>query len=162
MTHTAASTRDRSPLRRASWGAVAGVLVLPLVLASCDGPSRGSRTQPSAASGFLVQVVASPNVVRAAQTADELGGGQALDTGGCAQVQVKVWDTKGDLVDGATVIGTATLGVFRVGTEDLLNFVGTTTRGSLSRTWCAKRERGTAIVTVNVEDATASTQITIF
>ena len=32
-------------------------------LASCDGPNRGSNTQPSAASGFILDLVASPNVV---------------------------------------------------------------------------------------------------
>jgi hypothetical protein len=68
----------------------------------------------------------------------------------------------GELVDGAEVTGSATLGVFRVGTEDFLNFFGITTNGTLTRTWCSKSERGTAIVTVNVEDATATVLITIF
>jgi hypothetical protein len=100
-------------------------------------------------------VAASPNVVRGATA----GSGQ--DTGGCAQIQVFV--TKNNqLVDGAEVIGTATLGVFRVGETDFLNFQGTTTRGTLSRTWCAKSERGTALITVNVEDAADTVLITIF
>ena len=49
-----------------------------------------------------------------------------------------------------------------MGTEDFLNFAGTTTRGTLTRTWCAQTERGTAIITVNVEEGTATVLITIF
>lgn len=131
------------------------VLLLGVALVSCDGPSRGSNTQPSAVSGFSVAVTASPNVVRGATA----GSGQ--DTGGCSQIQVVV-SKSGQLVDGVDVIGSATLGVFRVGTEDFLGFVGLTTRGTLSRIWCAKSERGTAIITVNVEDSTATVMITIF
>ena len=58
--------------------------------------------------------------------------------------------------------GVPCLGVFRVGTADFLGFVGTTIRGTLTRIWCAKAERGTAIITVNVEEATATVLITIF
>lgn len=142
-------------MRSAPWRAVSLVLILGLVLMSCDGPNRGSNTQPSSAQGFLIVVTASPNVVRGATAGGE-------DTGGCAQIQVKVFDTHGNLIDGAFVSGTSSLGVFRLGTEDLLNFVGVTTRGFLTRTWCAKAERGTAIITATVEDAVATVLITIF
>lgn len=142
-------------MRSAPWRAVSLVLILGLVLMSCDGPNRGSNTQPSSASGFLVVVTASPNVVRGATVAS------GLDTGGCSQIQVKVSDTHGNLIDGASVTGSPSLGVFRVGDEDFLNFAGVTTRGFLNRTWCSKAERGTAIITVTVEDAVATVLITI-
>jgi hypothetical protein len=129
--------------------------MLGVALAGCDGPSRGSNTQPTAVSGFSLSVAASPNVVRGSTA----GSGQ--DTGGCSQIQVFV-QKNNQLVDGAQVSGTASLGVFRVGSEDFLNFVGTTTRGTLTRTWCAKSERGTAIITVTVEDASDNVLITIF
>ena len=155
MTRTRTRATERKPMRRMPWGPILCVLILGAALASCDGPSRGSNTQPSAVSGYLVTVTASPNVVRG------VTAGSSQDTGGCAQIQVVVTQN-GNLVNNVEVIGTSTLGVFRVGTDDFLNFTGTTTRGVLSRTWCAKSERGTAIITVNVEDVTATTLITIF
>jgi hypothetical protein len=130
-------------------------LLLGAASLSCDGPNRGPNTQPTAFSGFNVAVTASPNVVRG------VTAGSEQDTGGCSQIQVVV-TKNGDLVDGADVLGSATLGVFRVGTENFLNFSGVTTRGVLTRTWCAQNERGTAIITVNVEDATTTVLITIF
>ena len=142
-------------MRRTPWGFSLCVLALGAALAGCDGPSRGSNTQPTAVSGFSLKVSASPNVVRG------VTAGSEQDTGGCSQIQVTV--LKGaQLVDGAEVVGSATLGVFRVGTTDFLNFSGTTTRGTLTRTWCAKSERGTALITVNVEDASDTVLITIF
>jgi hypothetical protein len=155
MTRARMRATEREPMRRMPWGPVLCVLILGAALASCDGPSRGSNTLPSAASGLELVVTASPNVVRGATA------GSGLDTGGCSQIQVVV-SKAGELVDGAEVTGSATLGVFRVGTEDFLNFFGITTNGTLTRTWCSKSERGTAIVTVNVEDATATVLITIF
>jgi hypothetical protein len=155
MTRDSARAMERQPMRRMPWGPVLCVLILGAALTSCDGPSRGSSTQPSAVSGFSVALTASPNVVRGVTA----GSGQ--DTGGCSQIQVVV-SKNGELVDGAEVVGTASLGVFRVGTEDFLNFTGTTTRGTLSRTWCAKSERGTSIITVNVEETTTTVLITIF
>jgi hypothetical protein len=155
MTRARTRATESKPMRRTPWGLVLCVLILGVVLASCDGPNRGPNTQPTSFSGFSVAVTASPNVVRGATA----GSGQ--DTGGCSQIQVVV-SKAGVLVDGAEVNGSATLGVFRVGTEDFLNFTGFTTRGTLTRTWCAKSERGAAIITVNVEDATATVMVTIF
>jgi hypothetical protein len=155
MTRARTRVTEREPMRRMPRGRMLCVLFLGAALLSCDGPNRGATTQPSAVSGFTVDVTASPNVVRGATA------GSGLDTGGCAQIQVVV-KKNGQLVDGVDVIGTTTLGVFRVGTEDFLNFIGITTRGTLSQTWCAKNERGTATVTVNVEDSTATVLITIF
>jgi hypothetical protein len=142
-------------MRRTPWGLVLCALIGGLALASCDGPNRGGNTQPSAVSGFSIDVTASPNTVRGATA----GSGQ--DTGGCSQIQVVV-HKGGQLVDGAEVSGTATLGVFRVGTDDFINFGGFTTRGTLTRTWCAKSERGTATITVTVEETTDTVFITIF
>lgn len=155
MTRARTRATERKAMRRTPWGLVLFALIVGVALASCDGPNRGSRTQPSAASGFSIALTASPNVVRGSTA------GSGLDTGGCSQIQVVV-SKSGQLVDGAEVIGSATLGIFRVGTEDFLGFVGTTTRGTLTRIWCAKSERGTAIITVNVEEATATVLITIF
>lgn len=142
-------------MRRTPWRTVSFLLVLGPALISCEGPNRGTTSQPSSPSGFHVTVAASPNTVRGATA------GSGLDTGGCSQIVVKVFDTNGSLVDGAPVIGTATLGVFRVGTQDFLNFAGNTQNGVLSRTWCSKAERGTATVTVTAEDAVATVLITI-
>lgn len=142
-------------MRRMPWGLVLCVLILGAALTSCDGPNRGSNTQPSAASGFSIALTASPNVVRGATA------GSGVDTGGCSQIQVVVTKA-GVLVDGVEVTGTASLGVFRVGTENFLNFFDTTIRGTVTRTWCSQSERGTAIITVNVEEATATVLITIF
>lgn len=155
MSHARTGAMERKPMRRTPWGLVLCALTCAVALASCDGPNRGGNTQPSAVSGFSIDVTASPNVVRGSTA----GSGQ--DTGGCSQIQVVVH--KGTtLVDGAEVFGTTTLGVFRVGTDDFLNFGGTTTRGTLTRTWCAKSERGTAIITVTVEETTDTVLITIF
>jgi len=142
-------------MERTPWGFLLCALTLGIALAGCDGPSRGTSTQPTAVSGFSLSVAASPNVVRGATA----GSGQ--DTGGCSQIQVFV-QKNNQLVDGALVTGSTTLGVFRVGTEDFFNFNGTTTRGTLTRTWCAKSERGTALITVTVEDASDTVLITIF
>ena len=92
-------------MRRMPWGLVLCVLILGAALASCDGPNRGSNTQPSAASGFILDLVASPNVLRGAVA----GSAAAPTTGGCALVQAKLSDTKGNLVDGVPVNITSTL-----------------------------------------------------
>ena len=93
-------------MRRMPWGLVLCVLILGAALASCDGPNRGSNTQPSAASGFIVDLVASPNVLRGQ------AAGSGEEAGGCALVQAKVYDTKGQLVDGVPVAFTTTLCCF--------------------------------------------------
>jgi hypothetical protein len=133
------------------------VLILGVVLASCDSPNRGGGTQPSAASGFMLDLVASPNVLRG-QTA-----GSDEEAGGCALVQAKVFDTKGNLVDGVLVNFTTTLCCFAGG--DQVNIVGqsvSTTRGTATVTFCAKKERGTATITASVEDAFDTVLITVF
>jgi hypothetical protein len=133
------------------------VLLLGAALASCDGPNRGSSTQPSAASGFIVDLVASPNVLRGTT------GGSGEEQGGCALVQAKVYDTKGNLVDGVLVQFTTTLCCFAG--PDEVNIVGTavnTLRGNATVTFCAKRERGTATITAAVEDAFDTVLITVF
>jgi hypothetical protein len=144
-------------MRRMPWGLMLCVLLLGVILAGCDGPNRGSSTQPSAASGFILDLVASPNVVRG-QTA-----GSGEEAGGCALVQAKVSDTKGNLVDGAAVSFTTTLCCFAG--ADQVNIVGTTvftTRGTANVTYCGKRERGTATITAAVDDAFDTVLITVF
>lgn len=143
-------------MRRTSWRAVPVVMVLGLVLASCSGPNRSQS--PSSASGFELSVTASPNTLRGATPAS----GEAQ--GGCAVIQVTVFDQRGRLVDGATVTVTTTLGRFP-GTTPGQEFVavsGTTIRGVLTEVLCAKAERGTAIVTASTENAVATTRVTIF
>jgi hypothetical protein len=139
------------------WGLVLCVLILGAALASCDGPNRGSNTQPSAASGFILDLVASPNVIRGQAFGSE------FEAGGCALVQAKVSDTSGALVDGALVHFTTTLCCFAG--EDEVNIVGIavhTSRGTANVTFCGKQERGTATITAAVEDAFDSVLITIF
>jgi hypothetical protein len=129
-------------MRRTPWRAVSVVLVLTLALASCDGPSRGPNTQPSAASGFFITVTASPNVLRDGDT---------------AVIQVKVSDTAGRLVDGALVTVTAS-----PADQDENVATGTTIRGIFTTTYRVEGVRpGTAIITATVEDAVATTLITI-
>ena len=157
MTRDRMRATEREPMRRMPWVLMVCVLILGAALASCDGPNRGASTQPSAASGFMVDLVASPNVLRG-QTA-----GSGEDQGGCALVQAKVWDTKGNLVDGVAVAFTTTLCCFAGPTE--VNIVGTTvntTRGIATVTFCAKKERGTATITAAVEDAFDTVLITVF
>lgn len=144
-------------MRRTPWGLALLVLILGAALASCDGPSRGSNTQPSAASGMILDLVASPNVVRGATA------GSGEEAGGCALVQAKVWDTQGNLVDGIAVRFTTSLCCF-AGPEQI-NIVGTTVntlRGTANVTFCGKAERGTAIITAAAEDAFDTVLITVF
>jgi hypothetical protein len=141
------------------WALMVLVLILGVALASCDGPSRGSGTQPSSPSstGFFLELVASPNVVRGQ------AAGSGEEAGGCALVQAKVWDRKGQLVDGAIVSFTTTLCCFAG--PDEVNIVGTsvaTLRGTANVTFCGKKERGTAIITAAVEDAFDTVLITVF
>jgi hypothetical protein len=143
-------------MRRTRWGLALLVVVLGLGFVGCDGPNRGTSTQPSAASGMLLQLVASPNVLRG------VTAGSEDEAEGCAIVQAKVFDTKGQLVDGAIVEFTTSLCCFAGPTE--VNIVGTTAttvRGVANVTWCAKSVRGTATITATVEDAFATTLITV-
>jgi hypothetical protein len=139
------------------WGLVLFALVVGVALASCDGPNRGSSTQPSATSGLFLQLVASPNVVRGATA------GSGEEAGGCALVQAKVSNTSGQLVSGVDVVFTTTLCCFAGETE--VNVVGITVptlRGVATVTFCAKKERGTATITAAADDAFATTLITVF
>jgi hypothetical protein len=157
MTRARMRATEREPMRRMPWALMVCVLILGAALASCDGPNRGSGTQPSAASGLMIDLVASPNVVRG-QTA-----GSGVEQGGCAIVQAKVFDTKGNLVDGVAVSFTTTLCCFAGPTE--VNIVGATQntlRGVATVTFCAKKERGTATITAAVEDAFDTVLITVF
>ncbi len=143
-------------MRRTSWRAVPVVMILSLVLASCSGPNRSQS--PSSASGFEIVVTASPNTLRGATPAS--GESQ----GGCAVIQMTVFDQQGRLVDGARVTVTTTLGRFPGATagEEFVAVTGFTIRGILTEALCAKAERGTAIVTASTENAVATVRITIF
>jgi hypothetical protein len=123
------------------------VLILALAVASCDGPNRGTNTNPSAAGGFNIVVTASPNVLRA---------GTGGLTGDCAIVQAKVFDTHGQLVDGEPV-------QFTAGNATPPTPATTTTiRGIAQTTFCAGTRPGTVTVTAAAEDAFGTTQITVF
>ncbi len=146
---------ERTPMRRTRWGLVLCALICAVALAGCDGPSRGGNTQVSAVSGFSIDVTASPNVVRGATAAS------GSSDGGCSQIQVVVHKS-GQLVDGALVTVTVTLGVLKSGTDEFVGITNTTTRGVALFVWCAKSERGTAIITATAEETTDTVLITIF
>ena len=156
MMPTRTRAGERTPMRSALWRAIPLVLVLILALAGCSGPTRGD-TQPSAASGLNLMVVASPNVLRAGTTA---AGGST--TGGCAIVQANVFNTNGQLVTGATVTITSTLGQFSSPSTGSAVNGPTTAQGLFTAVLCAQTITGTAIVTASVENAFATTNITIF
>ena len=169
MMPTRTRAGERTPMPSALWRAIPLVVVLILALAGCNGPSRGTHTNPSSASGFNIVVTASPNVLRAGTTA---AGGST--TGGCAIVQVNVFNTNGQLVTGAPVTMTSTLGEFQttspgptvvgfISTTTTAGSAGTTTaQGVFTSVLCAGTVTGTAIVTASVENAFATTNITIF
>ena len=156
MMPTRTRAGERTPMRSALWRAIPLVLVLILALAGCSGPTRGD-TQPSAASGLNLMVAASPNVLRAGTTA---AGGST--TGGCAIVQANVFNTNGQLVTGATVTITSTLGQFSSPSTGSAVNGPTTAQGLFTAVLCAQTITGTAIVTASVENAFATTNITIF
>lgn len=140
---------------RRTLGLVLCALICAVALAGCDGPSRGGNTQVSAVSGFSIDVTASPNVVRGTTA------GSGSDDGGCSQIQAVVHKS-GQLVDGALVTATVTLGVLKSGTDEFVGITEPTTRGVALFVWCAKAERGTAIITVTVEEVHDTVLITIF
>ena len=133
-----------------------------MALASCDGPNRGYGTQPSAAGGFILDLVASPNVVRGATA------GSTSTVGGCALVQAKVSTVQGQLVDGTAVNFSSTLCCFQdtLTSSAGLGFVQAatvfTTRGMATVNFCAGDTRGTATITASAEDAFDSVLITVF
>jgi hypothetical protein len=156
MIDTRTGGTERQPMRGLSWSLMSLGVVLGLTLVGCDGPNRGAGTQPSSPSGFFIDVTASPNTVRGAEP------GGASEFGGCATVQVKVFDTFGRLVDNADVTVTTTLGIFRRGTESFVGLSGPTINGLALFAWCSQSERGTSTITATVEDAHDTTFITIF
>ena len=152
MTHTPTGAEERKAMRSAPWRAVPLALVLVLALWSCNGPNRGTHTQPSSSSGLNVVVTASPNTISA--------------NGGTSTIQVKVFDMNGQLVDGAPVTVTAS-----PASDDANTASGVTTRGVFTTSFHAKQvaagtqltsSPGTVIITASVEDAVATTQITLF
>lgn len=147
-------------MRRTPWRVVSLVLILGLAVASCDGPNRGSTSQPSSASGFQITVAASPNAIRGANAATSEA------QGGCSTLQATVFNMNGQLVDGAIVTLSTTLGRFPASSNptrpESVAVSGFTTNGVYTDVLCAKSERGTATVTASVEDAFATVLITIF
>ena len=146
MIHAHPWAREGKPMRRTPWRAVSFVLILGLALMSCNGPSRGTLTQPSAASGFRLVVTASPNTIPA--------------DGGTSTIQVKVYDTQGQLVDGAFVTVTAS-----PASDDANTTSGFTNKGLFTTSFHSKTgstKPGTTIITASVEDAYATTLITLF
>jgi hypothetical protein len=154
MTRARTRTREKEPMRRMPWGLMLWLLILGAALAGCDGPNRGSNTQPSAASGLILDLVASPNVVRGATAGTE------IENGGCAIVQAKVSNTQGQLVDGVNVRFTTSLCCFAEGVVGIPQTP--TVRGVANATFCGGRERGTATITAAVEDAFDTVLITVF
>jgi hypothetical protein len=157
MTRVTTRATEREPMRRMPWELMLCVLLLGVALASCDGPSRSKSTQPSAASGFILDLVASPNTIPGQVS------GSDDEAGGCALVQAKVYDTKGNLVDGAPVSFTTSMCCFAGGTAiDVVGATVNTVRGTANITFCGKQVRGTAIITAAVEDAFDTVLITVF
>ena len=157
MTRGRTRATEREPMRRMPWGLVLCVLILGVALASCNGPNRGSNTQPSSVSGLTLDLTASPNVVRG-QTA-----GSGEEAGGCSLVQAKVWNTTGALVDNVDVSFTTTLCCFAGATEiNIVAATRTTIFGTTNITFCGTAARGTAIITAAAEDAFDTVLITVF
>jgi hypothetical protein len=141
---------------RTLWRAVSVVFVVSLAVLGCtDGANRSQN--PSSASGFNITVQITPNTLRGATA------GTSEAQGGCGQITAKVFDTLGQLVDGARVTLTTTLGRFP-GENPGQEFVavsGTTVRGIFDFPICAKAERGTGTITATTEDAVATTLFTV-
>jgi hypothetical protein len=136
------------------------VLVLGAALAGCDGPNRGFNTQPSAASGLILDLVASPNTVPGARA----GSTAAPLVGGCSLVQAKVSNTQGQLVDGVPVRFATTLCCFTDSptSAQAFSLTGTTVRGVATVTFCGTTDRGTSTITASVDDAFDTVLITVF
>ena len=141
-------------MRRTPWRAVSLVVLLGVFLWGCNGPSRGDATQPSV-SGFNVVVTATPNTVSR--------------NGGITAITVKVFDVQGRLVDGASVtVSVSNSSNVSQTIDNNCSGTGFTTRGVFTTTCTFKDDDPTlsqpytAIVTAIVEDAVASTVITVF
>lgn len=142
-------------MRTMPWRAMASVAVawFFLVAGSCGGPSRDQSV--SSASGFRIFVTADPNTVK-------VQPGIAEEPGGCSIITAKVFNTKGQLVDGALVTFTKSLGTFPIGTEEFDAVTIPTTNGLATVVLCAKRQPGTSLVTATVEDASDTVIVTFF
>jgi hypothetical protein len=160
MTRARTRTGERELMRRMPWRLMLCVLVLGAALAGCDGPNRGSNTQPSAASGLILDLVASPNVVPGARA----GSPAAPMVGGCSLVQAKVSNTQGQLVDGVPVLFATTLCCFTDTPTSAAAFsqTETTTRGTATVRFCGTTDRGTSTITASVEDAFDTVLVTVF
>jgi len=136
------------------WRAIATMLVIWFFLigGSCKGPSRDQSV--SSASGFQIFVTADPNTVKVQPGADEPGG--------CSIITAKVFNTTGQLVDGAPVTFTKSLGIFPIGTEEFDAVTIRTTNGLATAVLCAKQQVGTSLVTATVEDASDTVIVTFF
>jgi hypothetical protein len=143
-------------MRRTLWRAVSVVVVLGLALMSCNGPNRSQ--QPSSASGFLLTVQISPNVLEGAAP----GSNEAQ--GACGIVTAKVANLNGQLVDNVAVTLTTTLGRFpgRQAGEEFVAVTVVTIRGIANQPICAKAQRGTGTITATTEDAVATVVFTVF
>ncbi len=149
-------------MRQMPWRSITTVVVawFFLVAGSCEGPSREQSV--SSASGFQIFVTADPNTVPIA-----LGDAKI---GGCSAITVKVFNTSGQLVDGATVNFQKSLGVFLSVTTSGTTVTQTeldadskaTINGLASTTLCAKKQPGTSLVTATVQDASATVRVTFF
>jgi hypothetical protein len=128
-----------------------GCVALVLGLAACSPNSQTSTSTPSSFSVFLT---ASPNAIPAAASDDQPGG--------CSNITAKVFNTKGQLVDGAIVLFTRSLGRFPVGNQEFDAVSVPTTNGIALVVLCAKDVKGTSIVTATVEDAHNTVLVTIF
>ena len=143
-------------MRPMPWRAIATMLVIWFFLigGSCKGPSREQSV--SSASGFRIFVTADPNTIRIAVGTATIGG--------CSVITAKVFNTNGQLVDGALVTFTKTLGVFTPpGTTDTFDAVtATTVNGIANAVLCAQTQAGTSVVTGRVEDASGTAIVTFF
>lgn len=144
-------------MRKMPWRAITTLLVawFFLVAGSCSGPSRDQPV--SSASGFQIFVTADPNTVRAQPTAGAVAGEQS----GCSIITAKVF-RNGQLVDGASVTFTKSLGRFAVGDEEFDAVTVETVNGLATAVLCAKGQVGTSLVTATVEDASDTVIVTFF
>ncbi len=131
---------------------LAGLGCVALGLAACSGPNN--ETTVSTPSGFQIFLTANPNAIPAAVSQNQPGG--------CSNITAKVFDTKGQLVDGAAVLFTRTLGRFPVGSTEFDAVTVSTTNGLATVVLCAKDVKGTSIVTATAENASATVLVTIF
>lgn len=135
---------------------LAGLGCVALGLAACSGPNN--ETSISTSSGFSAFLTVTPNAIPALPPG-------STGTGGCATLNAKVFDTHGQLVDGARVLFNTTLGIFpkqQGEDQDAVARSRFTVNGIATEVICAQAVRGTAIITATVEDAHTTVLLTIF